>query len=471
MGDASEQDQQLVRSHYDQRKSLGIAGREESRTFKVRTLHNWIKFALIEFDEHARRRSRPVVLDLCCGKGGDLNKFARVRARGVVCVDWARKSVEEAVRRWGSMRERFPVEFYCADCFEVDLGAHLHADLRFDLCSCQFSAHYAFASEGRARAMLRNVSSRLVPGGAAVLTLPDADELARRLRASGGDGFGNGFYRVRFDAGSAGRARAWSSRRGPRARRALGVRYEFYLEDSVGEAAGPGALELVPEFLAPLATLRRLAAEAGLELVFARNFRRSRRSWGGTGAGGGAAADAGGCAGHPLEALSPDEWEVSSLYAAVAFRKAAAAPGAGPSRKRDRDEERDARQQGHHPRREGDPGGPYDDRGDNAYSRQSDSGYSDLATSEGGTTNGEEGTMTGEEGDTMVREAGTTIEDEDTMVGGQDTMTGEGGTTTGEAATNEVVLTSGEWGTTAGERACPIVLVPGFSASDIRSLP
>ena len=44
----------------------------------------------------------------------------------------------------------------------------------FDVVSCQFAMHYAFDSEQRARTFLRNVATRLRPGGVFIGTIPSA---------------------------------------------------------------------------------------------------------------------------------------------------------------------------------------------------------------------------------------------------------------------------------------------------------
>jgi SAM-dependent methyltransferase len=47
----------------------------------------------------------------------------------------------------------------------------------FDVVSCQFALHYAFASEAAARCLLHNVVARLRPGGVFCGTLPNANHL------------------------------------------------------------------------------------------------------------------------------------------------------------------------------------------------------------------------------------------------------------------------------------------------------
>ncbi|TSV28436.1 Ribonuclease inhibitor [Bagarius yarrelli] len=71
-----------------------------------------------------RRSSRDVsVLDLGCGKGGDLLKWRKGRISRLVCADIASVSVEQCQQRYGDMKRRshpndriFAAEFITADC-------------------------------------------------------------------------------------------------------------------------------------------------------------------------------------------------------------------------------------------------------------------------------------------------------------------------------------------------------------------
>ena len=48
-------------------------------------------------------------------------------------------------------------------------------NVQFDLVSCQFSLHYSFETEARARHYIGNLSKRLKPGGYFVGTIPNAN--------------------------------------------------------------------------------------------------------------------------------------------------------------------------------------------------------------------------------------------------------------------------------------------------------
>lgn len=70
------------------------------------------------------------VLDMCCGKGGDLLKWKNNDVRHLVAVDLAQLSVEECQRRFDEMKHRnsysyhnksYTAEFITADCTTVRL--------------------------------------------------------------------------------------------------------------------------------------------------------------------------------------------------------------------------------------------------------------------------------------------------------------------------------------------------------------
>ena len=84
------------------------------RIYHMRNLNNWIKSQLV--NEYANRvkdrkrqngdRSPLTILDLGCGKGGDLLKWSKAGADAVVCADIAETSVEQCRNRYNEMKNR-----------------------------------------------------------------------------------------------------------------------------------------------------------------------------------------------------------------------------------------------------------------------------------------------------------------------------------------------------------------------------
>jgi mRNA (guanine-N7-)-methyltransferase len=72
----------IVAQHYNARPEVGVQQRKESQIYYMKNLNNWVKSCLI-----ARYvRPRDAVLDLCCGKGGDLKKWQQGRIDRLVGV-------------------------------------------------------------------------------------------------------------------------------------------------------------------------------------------------------------------------------------------------------------------------------------------------------------------------------------------------------------------------------------------------
>lgn len=248
-----------VASHYNRLQEVGLAARSRSRIFFMRNFNNWLKSVLIgEILEQVREGGSPQisVLDLGCGKGGDLLKWRRGGISHLVCADIAGVSVEQCQSRYEEMKKKshmtekiFSAQFITADCTKEVLSEKLDdPELMFDICSCQFVYHYSFESEQKANMMLRNACERLKPGGFFIGTTPDAFELVKRLEASGSLSFGNEVFKVSFQSKG-----SYSL---------FGCQYHFSLEDVVN----------VPEFLVYFPLLEHMAKHYNMRLVLKQRF-------------------------------------------------------------------------------------------------------------------------------------------------------------------------------------------------------
>ncbi|XP_047238919.1 mRNA cap guanine-N7 methyltransferase [Girardinichthys multiradiatus] len=248
-----------VASHYNTLQEVGLAARSQSRIFYMRNFNNWLKSVLIgEILEQARGTgSRPVyVLDLGCGKGGDLLKWRRGGISHLVCADIAEVSVEQCQSRYEDMKRKshakekiFSAQFIAADCSKEVLSEKLDdPELMFDICSSQFVYHYSFESEQKADMMLRNACERLKPGGFFIGTTPDAYELVKRLEASDSLCFGNEIFKVSFQSKGS--------------YPLFGCQYHFNLEGVVD----------VPEFLVYFPLFEHMAKRYNMRLVLKQRF-------------------------------------------------------------------------------------------------------------------------------------------------------------------------------------------------------
>ncbi|KMZ64992.1 mRNA cap guanine-N7 methyltransferase 1 [Zostera marina] len=300
-----------VADHYSARSNKTLKEREASPIIHLKKLNNWIKSVLIQL--FAYRGDS--VLDLACGKGGDLIKWDKAKIGYYVGVDIAEGSIEDCRTRFNGEADQnayrkkftFPARLLCGDCFEVRLDKVLQDDAPFDICSCQFALHYSWSTEARARRALENISALLRPGGTFIGTIPDSNVIIKKLRQAKELKFGNNVYWISFDEENA--------QKKFRSQRPFGIKYTFHLEDAVD----------CPEWIVPFDVFKSMAEEYGLELVFVKNshefvneylkrpeFAELMHRLGALGDGS-----------QDQSTLSKDEWEAAYLYLSFVLRKRA----------------------------------------------------------------------------------------------------------------------------------------------------
>ncbi|PLW22283.1 hypothetical protein PCASD_17008 [Puccinia coronata f. sp. avenae] len=287
--DADAQDSSIsdtVAQHYNMRPNLTKGARTGSPIFGLRKFNNWIKsvtigkFASVEssfmapllgynqrqqhFHSSHPQSKGTKILDLGCGKGGDLAKWQNAGVREFYGFDIAEISIEQANSRYEeNCNQRFYAKFVALDCFSLPIDSVLSPEeLRepFHAVSLQFCMHYAFESEVKARTMLENVSKHLVTGGVMIGTIPNPDLLIDKWERCSPESqddtpsFGNPVYSISFPYRLTSRDQL---------DQIYGNRYSFYLQDAV---------EDVPEYLVLWEPFVRLAQEYGLKLVYKKAF-------------------------------------------------------------------------------------------------------------------------------------------------------------------------------------------------------
>ncbi|BEI83443.1 hypothetical protein CcaverHIS002_0400470 [Cutaneotrichosporon cavernicola] len=294
-----------IASHYNQRAEVGIEQREFSPIIGLKKFNNWIKSVLIGKFTQRRRGGGARVLDIGCGKGGDLNKWKQARIALYVGMDIAETSINQARERWQTMRgNRFEAFFSAHDCYTNPIHEALPPQYTmrdlYDNVSMQFCMHYAFETPEKARMMMDNVTRYLKPGGLFIGTIPNSALLLSRLDEQPDDelSFGNSCCQITF---------AERHHQG-----IYGREYRFYLQDAV---------EDVPEYIVDWDNFVALAGEYGLELVYQKTFNdilqeeQSSREFGPLLGKMGVINENG------ESAMDADQWEAANLYMAFAFEK------------------------------------------------------------------------------------------------------------------------------------------------------
>jgi len=323
----------------------GVKERANSRIYHQRNFNNWMKSQLIDdFIKRLRQDGcrAPVVLDMCCGKGGDLQKWKIAGIGEIVMTDVAEVALENCRHRYEEMHDRaardrrrlFQAHFVAADATTDSLRQRLPRDnMRFDLCSCQFALHYSFESEEAARRLLWNATESLRPGGYFIGTVPDANMIMKLLRKDNGV-FENDVCRIEYADKED--IKDFSSFQPP----LFGAKLNFELVECVN----------CPEYLAYFPLMRKILEDYNMEMVYQYSFHeateyylqkngseatelmkrmRALETYPPTPNTSLSASDeeyshahvVKGIDGRSLGTLSKSEWEVVSMYLVFAFRK------------------------------------------------------------------------------------------------------------------------------------------------------
>jgi mRNA (guanine-N7-)-methyltransferase len=190
---------QFVTQHYNAVPERGREWRRTESNIKgLRSYNNWVKSVLIK--KCSPKQSGSKILDLGCGKGGDLPKWQHQHPDLYVGLDPADVSIAQAQSRYVDMTRRsrgriFKAEFGVKDCFGTSLsdvpivqkvGFDKEMDARwggggFDVVTMMFCMHYAFENEDMARQMLKNVSGALRKGGRMIGVIPNSDVITEKV--------------------------------------------------------------------------------------------------------------------------------------------------------------------------------------------------------------------------------------------------------------------------------------------------
>lgn len=219
----------VVRAHYNAVPERGRDWRKtDSRIKGLRSFNNWIKSCIIQkfapdedhtpgaFERGISSGRELLILDIGCGKGGDLGKWQQApqTVELYVGLDPADISIDQAKERYRSMSQRdrhggrggrggsyrrpqprlFEARFHVKDCFAETIEdieivrqvgytqSNISSERGFDVVSMMFCMHYAFESEAKARQMLKNVAGSLKKGGRLIGTIPNSDVIGERVK-------------------------------------------------------------------------------------------------------------------------------------------------------------------------------------------------------------------------------------------------------------------------------------------------
>jgi SAM-dependent methyltransferase len=162
-------------------------------------VHNhYIKLYLLEFSSPSYIQELPAgyhgkLLDLCCGRGVDINKIKKARYAEIVGMDIDYNNIKEAQELFKSLIIPPPKAYYirgdssklifpdqASSITEADriyTKKYIPAKYLFDTVSLQFCFHYFFENEITLRTILQNINDNLKIGGFVIGTTFDGERV------------------------------------------------------------------------------------------------------------------------------------------------------------------------------------------------------------------------------------------------------------------------------------------------------
>ncbi|KAF9764797.1 mRNA cap guanine-N7 methyltransferase [Nosema granulosis] len=178
-----------IKEHYNRIKKTPKE-RIQSKVANIRYTNNFIKAVLIR----SYVRPHMLVLDIGCGKGGDLKKFDKAGILEYYGLDIAELSIYDARIRHNNMNNCYRAFFDTADVY----AENFELNKEFDIVSCQFSLHYAFQSPEHVKNTVININRHLKAGGYFFFTVPNREEILKRYEENNLE---NKYYKIRYTGG------------------------------------------------------------------------------------------------------------------------------------------------------------------------------------------------------------------------------------------------------------------------------
>jgi SAM-dependent methyltransferase len=184
-------------------RTVGNNGKTER--FPFQNFHNhYIKYQLLYFSSPSYIHefvsgTRGKLLDLCCGRGVDINKIKRARYAEIVGMDIDYKNIKDA-QEWyknmipspkpkayyvrGDSKKLIWPEQSCAftEADKIYTKKFIPSKYLFDTVSLQFCFHYFFEDEISFRSILQNINDNLKIGGFVIGTTFDGERVYEQLQ-------------------------------------------------------------------------------------------------------------------------------------------------------------------------------------------------------------------------------------------------------------------------------------------------
>lgn len=135
----------------------------------MRQFHNDIKRDL--YNQYIRNSD--TLLELCSGRGGDLQKWMYNRVKQVDCYDISKDALEIAKSRYTNLQKQNPNSTKC-NFYECDIAKDYYKiTKKYSNIACNFGLHYLYKDTYQFEKLLNHIKSLLLPNGRLILTIVD----------------------------------------------------------------------------------------------------------------------------------------------------------------------------------------------------------------------------------------------------------------------------------------------------------
>ena len=135
-----------------------LAKRAQGPLIELKKFHNAIKRSLIK----TFAGGKATLLDVGCGRGGDLGKWIDGRVGYVRGLDVSDAEIDEARRRHFESYKKLACDFEVCATFGTEAYDSM---TKYDCVSCMFALHFFCGDEKTLDTFFRNVSTNLKDGG------------------------------------------------------------------------------------------------------------------------------------------------------------------------------------------------------------------------------------------------------------------------------------------------------------------
>ena len=156
----------------------------------LRRFHNRVKKNLLSYFGPRRIPTHTRILDLCCGRGGDIHKIIHSKYKEYYGIDLSPNEVHEAQRRASSREDNRTTSFSfsCHDLSDPNTIKNLKLESKkYNVVSCMFALHYFFKSDDILTNFFDFINDNLSQETGSVFTgiVPDGRQILKVLNKDG----------------------------------------------------------------------------------------------------------------------------------------------------------------------------------------------------------------------------------------------------------------------------------------------